>query len=79
MSKRLFVLFFLLPSLLTACVTTSTSTPTPAPALTLLPQKMVTIENAGLVCFKEYDAVTKKLSGTFRPKGCFSSKLYTST
>ena len=49
------------------------ATPTPSPALTLLPQKMVPIENAGLVCFKEYDAITKKLSGTFRPKGCFSS------
>jgi hypothetical protein len=34
---------------------------------------VVIIENAGLICFKEYDAITGKMAGTFVPQGCFSS------
>jgi hypothetical protein len=64
-TKRPFTSLCLLASLLAACSTV----PTPSPS----PQKAVTIENAGLICFKEYDALTKQLAGTFRPKGCFSS------
>ncbi|CAG0936514.1 hypothetical protein TFLX_05393 [Thermoflexales bacterium] len=72
MKKRLFVLLLLLASLLTACNTpTPTLAPTPTP--TPPPRKTWTIENAGWICFREYDLFTHELGGVFRPKGCFSS------
>lgn len=42
-----------------------------APALP--PQKTWIVENAGWICFREYDLSTGELDGIFRPKGCFSS------
>jgi hypothetical protein len=34
---------------------------------------VVTIENAGKICFREYYLSTRELGGVFRPQGCFSS------
>jgi hypothetical protein len=31
------------------------------------------LENAGQICFREFDPSTHELRGAFRPKGCFSS------
>jgi hypothetical protein len=56
----------LLAGLLTACIT-------PTPTLTPPFQKVLTIENAGKICFRDYNLSTRELGGTFRPKGCFSS------
>lgn len=74
MNKRLFTLFFLLIGLLTACIAPApTFTPTSSPSSTPPLRKVWTIENAGFICFREYNLSTRKLSGVFRPKGCFSS------
>jgi hypothetical protein len=74
MSRRLLVLFFLLTDLLTACsAATPTLTPTPSPSSTPPLRKVWTIENAGKICFREYNLSTRELSGVFRPQGCFSS------
>jgi len=43
--------------------------PTPMPVI----QKIWTVENAGLICFRNYNLSTRELGGIFRPKGCFSS------
>ena len=44
-----------------------------APTITPPPQKTWVVENAGWICFREYDPLTRELGGIFRPKGCFSS------
>jgi hypothetical protein len=51
---------------LTGCVALA---PTPTPSLS--PE--IVVENAGYLCFSRYDVTSSELSGTFRPKGCFST------
>ena len=70
MSRRLLVLFFLLTDLLTAC---SAATPAPSSSSTPPLRRVWTIENAGKICFREYNLSTRELGGVFRPMGCFSS------
>jgi hypothetical protein len=67
MRRYLVILVFLVISQVTGCMATSSHTPTPPP------QKTWIVENAGWICFREYNLSARELGGIFRPKGCFSS------
>lgn len=54
------------------------SLPAPTPPLptipvTMTPRSPLIVENAGQVCFYTFDALSGKLTGEFRPSGCYSS------